>query len=191
MINQPCSITKFLLAALVVGFGFSESSHAQLVEAITFSRPPSEVAVSAVEFVFEDVDTEVQIDQLGTSYALYQNNDTFGEDFGIVVAGPVDSIGQVFAGDVIAPDTDFGNTDLLVDDFIAPGENFFLGFSSGSDVGYFNIAWDAGPDGSIHYSAGQFASGGASLTVSAVPEPSAIALISVLSMLTFTRRRRG
>ena len=178
------------LTVFLTGILFVSDASAQ-ISAVTFSRTATgETGIGSIEFTFDEQDDVlVQIDQLGAVDALFQNNDTFGQDFGIEAGGPVDSIGQVAIGQVLSAGTNFGSTSLNVTDFIAPGENFFLGFSSGADVGYFNIEWDAIDDGSIFYSSGQFASSGFALTVNAVPEPSSTLLISVLGALVVVRRR--
>lgn len=168
---------------------FSEAS-AQIAD-VTFSRPVTgDLGESEIRFRFGfDDDVEVEIDQLGMDTALFQNNDTFGQEV-IAATGLVTSIGEVTIGQVLAAGTDFGSTSLNLSDFIAPGENFFLGFSNGTDVGYFNIAWEAGANSDIVYSTGEFATGGSSLTVAAVPEPGTITLVSVLAMSLLVRRRR-
>jgi len=192
--KQTILINRMSLAfslTLLLSVSMISEASAQ-VSAVTFSRPGTgDFSVSEIEFSFNvAADVEVQIDQLGAVAALFQNNDTFGEDLGIVVAGPVDSIGEVTIGQVLSAGTDFGSSALNVSDIIAPGEDFYLGFSSGADVGYFNIAWDAGTNSSIHYSKGQFATGGFSLSVAAVPEPSSLILISTMAIVGISRRRR-
>jgi len=179
------------VAFLLAGFGMASITNAQ-VSTVTFSRPAtSEMNTEFIEFAFDQpADVVVQIDQLGAVDALFQNNDGFGQDFGVEASGPVDSIGEVTIGQVLNPGTNFGNTSLIVGDLINPGEEFFLGFSSGSNVGYFNIAWDSAANGSIVYSRGQYATGGFSLNVTAVPEPSVVALISILGTIVLVRRRR-
>lgn len=185
------ALTVPLAAILLAGFSFTSVSNAQ-VSTLTFSRPAtSEMNIESIEFRFDQsADVIVQIDPLGAFDALFQNNDGFGQDFGVEANGPVDSIGQVAIGDILNPGTDFGNTALDVSGIISPGEDFYLGFSSGSDIGYFNIAWESGNNGSITYSEGQFATGGFSLTVGAVPEPSAISLLSLVGIALIQRRRR-
>lgn len=182
---------KAAIIFLLAGFSFISNSSAQ-VSTVTFSRPATgDMNVEIIEFGFDQTaDVFVQIDQLGAVDALFQNNDGFGQDFGIEASGPVDSIGEVAIGDILNPGTDFGDTSLNLSDLISPGENFFLGFSSGADVGYFNIAWDSATNGSIIYSEGQFATGGVSLTVAAVPEPTAIGLLSLVGPFALIRRRR-
>lgn len=193
--KQTILIKRIALAfslALLVSMTLLTCEASAQVSDLTFSRPGTgDVSVSEIEFSFNvAADVEVQIDQLGAVAALFQNNDTFGQDFGIVAAGPVDSIGEVTIGQVLSSGTDFGSTSLVVSDFIAPGEDFYLGFSSGADVGYFNIAWDAGANSSIFYSKGEFATGGFPLIVAAVPEPSSLILISALTFVGVVRRRR-
>jgi len=182
--------SKITTAVFLVTVALLSEASAQVTD-VTFSRPATgDVAVSEIAFGFNvAADVEVEIDQLGASAALFQNNDGFGQDFGIVISGPVTSIGEVSIGDLLAPGTDFGSTSLILSDFIAPGEDFFLGFGNGTDVGYFNIAWEPGANSSIVYSDGQFASGGSSLFV-AIPEPGSLTLVSTLALALFVRRRR-
>ena len=181
------------IAALVLLFfaaTFSEAS-AQVVD-VTFSRPDTnEFGLSEIRIGFGAADeVEVEIDQLGMDTALFQNNDGFGQDV-IAATGLVTSIGEVTVGQVLSAGTDFGATQLNFADLnINPGDNFFLGFSNGTDVGYFNVLWEPGANSDIVYSSGELATGGASLTVAAVPEPGTITLVSVLAMGIFVRRRR-
>ena len=185
----------FINAAMGIFF-LAVSLHSQAsaqVVGITFSRTATnEFGLSEIDFGFNAAaDVFVQFDQLGAADALFQNNDASGQDFQIEANGPIDSIGEVTIGQILNPGTNFGSTSLDVSTIISPGQDFFLGFSSGNDVGFFNIAWEPGANSDIVYSRGFAAFDGASLEVSAVPEPGSLTLVSALALAVFVRRRRG
>ena len=166
---------------------------AQSVEGLSFSRGTTgEVSVGELEFTFDDSDTEFEIDQLGAVTALFLNNDGIGQEVGFNVGSPVVGIGEVFLGDTLTPGSDFGGNDFVdIASIISPGEEFFLGFGDGTDVGFFNVSWGLGTNSSITISNGLFASDGASVVVAAVPEPTAAGIVSIFGALLFVRRRRS
>lgn len=182
--------TKIAFAIFILSVSPLSQASAEILE-LTFSRPATgESNVSDIEFAFNFSAVDVQIDQLGATSALFQNNEDFGKEVGITVGGPVDGIGVVSIGEVLNPGREFVADDLNVSEIISPGENFYLGFNSGDDIGYFNIAWEPGTNSSIIYSSGLFATEGSSLVVNAIPEPSSLLIMSMLTLAGVTRRRR-
>ena len=79
---------------------------------ITFtSVAGGQTNVSEFDTLFGQQQLEVAIDQLGTSAALVQNNDTFGVQ--IFQDGPVVGLAVVALGDVLVPDPSvFDNSGL-------------------------------------------------------------------------------
>ena len=153
----------------------------------------SESSLSSIEFSFgAAADVDVQIDQLGAVNALFVNNDAIGTDLGIFAGGPVASVGVVTIGQVLSQGDNFGSSGVdLVTSGFSPGDDFFLGFSATTgEVGFFNVFWEPQANGSIFFSSGQFAAGSASLTVTAVPEPTSVIVISALAIAGLVRRRR-
>jgi len=188
--NKTIPLTMAVAFAITM-FG-AACSQAQVLD-VTFSRPATnEFNLSSIDFLFgQPADVVVQIDQLGATDALFQNNDGSGQDFGIEAAGAVDSIGEVTIGQLLTPGTDFGESSLDVSTLINPGEDFYLGFSSGSNVGYLNVAWASGANGTITYSNAEYAIGGSSLFVAGVPEPASTAWLSAMGVCLLLRRRRA
>lgn len=183
------------MALLIASVALPSISSAQ-VSPITFSRPlTSESSLSSIEFSFgAAADVDVQIDQLGPPAvnALFVNNDAIGTDLGIFAGGPVASVGVVTIGQVLNQGDNFGSDGLdLAEAGFSPGDDFFLGFGATTgEVGFFNVFWEPQANGSIFFSSGQFAAGSASLTVTAVPEPTSVIVISALAIAGLVRRRR-
>ena len=186
---------KFFPVTIIAGLAFlclTSETQAQ-IEDITFTRnSTSDLMVSEIEFQFGvPADAEdVFIDQLGATTALLQNNDGIGQELFLEVAGPIDSIGLVGIGDVLNAGDVFDETDFLdLGPLATIGDDVFVGFNSSGDVGYFTVSFDLDTQ-SIFYSSGSFGSGGESLSVAAVPEPSAVLILALAGAVTTTRRRR-
>ncbi len=163
------------------------------IESITFTRNSTlESMVNELEFRFGvAADAEaVFIDQLGATAAIFQNNDNIGQELFLEVAGPIDSIGLVSVGQILNFGDIFDETDFLnLGPQAAIGDEVYVGFNSGGNVGYFNVTFDSNIS-SIFYSSGMFASGGESLDVAAVPEPSTLLLFAIAGIAAMTRRQR-
>ncbi len=187
--------SMFLSTAIVAGLTFLcwPSSIQAQIENITFTRNSTfETMVSELEFQFGiAADAEnVFIDQLGATTALFQNNDGNGQELFLEVAGPIDSIGLVGIGDILNAGDTFDETEFLdLGPLATIGDDVFVGFNSGGNVGLFTISFDLVTD-SIFYSDGLYASGGESLSVAAVPEPSSMLIFAIVGVVTATRRRR-
>lgn len=195
--NYNTKFTAIAMALLIVSIALPSIASAQ-VSSITFSRPLTmDTSLSSIEFGFGiPVDVDVQIDQLGATNALFVNNDSVATpDVGIFAgppASPVASVGVVTIGQVLNQGDSFGSTGVdFASSGIQPGDDFFLGFSNiAGEVGFFNVFWEPQANGSIFFSSGQFATGSASLTVSAVPEPTSVVVICGLAIAGLVRRRR-
>lgn len=191
--NYNTKFTAIAMALLIVSIALPSIASAQ-VSSITFSRPLTmDTSLSSIEFSFgAAADVDVQIDQLGAVNALFVNNDAIGTDLGIFAGGPVASVGVVTIGQVLSQGDNFGSSGVdLVTSGFSPGDDFFLGFGATTgEVGFFNVFWEPQASGSIFFSSGQFAAGSASLTVTAVPEPTSVIVISALAIAGLVRRRR-
>lgn len=184
--------TPLAIAAMMVLLCWQSSVQAQL-ETITFSRlSGSESMVDMIEFVSGDTDNEIAIDQLGAVAAIIQNNDAFGSELFLSTPdSSIDRVGFVGIGELLT----FGDNPSFASDFLdltsaaAIGDEVYVGFESGGNVGYFNVSFDTVSD-SIFYSSGVFGSGGESLIV-AIPEPSAILLLTIAGGIAAIRRRRS
>ena len=138
---------------------------------------------------------QVAIDQLGTSVALAQNNDTFGVE--IFQAGPVVGLEFVALGDALVPDPSvFDNSTLDLQNQADTGTPAFIGFLTDTDqVGYFQVSFDD-PDGgdfngTVTYLSGELGFSGASVVVGpSIPEPSSAVLVALLASAPLLRRRR-
>ena len=182
----------FTLCFIAASALINQEAVAQAPVPVTFSRNGN--SASSITFLFGDiVNNDVIFDQLGSVAALSQLNDAQGET--IIVQSPISSIGEVQAMDELTLGQNFGTTDTLeLDD----GEPVFIGFNAAGsgNVGYFEVSFEPNAanqdEFDITYSNGFFASEGQSLRVgaTAVPEPSSILCLALISVAGLTRRRR-
>ena len=181
------TILFFLLA-------FSVSNASAQIFGITFSRTAtSESAVPQIAIAVNTSTDQIIVDQAGSTSALIQNNDIFGLDL-FLASGPINTIGVVAPGTSITPADTFAISDTVtaldVASVVSPGDDFFVGFSTASGAGYFNIARELVTD-SIIYSNGQFTTDVTLTVPSPVPEPSALALVLLGCVAPMVRRRRA
>ena len=175
---------------IVVSVFINQSAVAQAPVPITFTR--NGTSASSILFAFGSLtDNDVVFDELGPEVALSQFNDSVGES--ISVGTPISSIGVVEMLDELTFGQNFGTTDFLdLDD----GVPVFIGFNASGNVGYFELDFEPNSANAdefdIIYSDGFFASEGQAITVgsTAIPEPSSLLCLTLISCAGLTRRRR-
>lgn len=129
----------------------------------------------------------------GPTFDFGQWNDTFGGAGRTIVTfagGNILSVGEVFASDTLNPGTFSGTGAGGGTQFDGTG-SAFIGFRSvNGNVGWFEISFTGG--GSIIYGAGEYGSGGETLTVggTVVPEPTSAAALAGLALGAAAIRRR-
>ena len=188
----------FTVALAVVTIAMTaQFSHAQ-TEPITFTQTGGS-SVSSLTFPFNfNSSASFTIDQLIGQTFDVTNGDQFGLQvvLGLAPSSPVTSFGVVQPGDRIDPDDSEttstfamapGETELDILSEAEMGDDIFVGFlSDDSRAGFFLVSFDDADggefNGSLTFSEGQIGiEANTAVTVpSAIPEPSALALLALL-----------